>query len=65
MNFNAINKFAIIITIIILIEIISFMIMTFHVSKVVHLNVTNVIIKEYVFRKYRFVTTLIMFVLIK
>ena len=30
-----------------------------------HLNVTNIIIKEYIFRKHRFVIILIMFILIK
>ena len=54
-----------IITIIILIIIISFTIMIFHVSKIVHSNVTNVIIKKYVFRKHRFIITLMMFVLIE
>ena len=30
-----------------------------------HLNVTNVLTKEYIFREHRFVRTLIMFILIK
>ena len=59
MNFNAA------ITIVILIEIISFTTMTFYISKVVHLNVMNVTIKEYAFREHRFVIVLMMFVLVK
>ena len=43
----------------------SFSSITFHASKVVHSNVTNITIKEYVFREHRFVTTLMMFILIK
>ena len=37
----------------------------FHASKVVHSNITNVTTKKYVFRRHRFVTILIMFILIK
>ena len=45
--------------------IILIMIMIFYAFKVVHLNVTNVTIKGYVFREYRFVIVLMMFVLTK
>ena len=38
---------------------------TFHISKVMHSNITNVITKEYVFREHRFVTVSIIFILIK
>ena len=61
MNFEFVNKFIIIV----ILTTKTFLLIIFHVSKVVHLNVTNVIIKKYVFRKQRFVTILIMFVLIK
>ena len=60
MDFESVNKFVIIIA---TAEALS--LITFHVSKVVHSNVTNVTIKEYVFRKHRFVIVLIMFILIK
>ena len=54
MNFEFINKFIIITSAtksLLLITII------FYASKIVRLNITNVIIKEYVFRKHRFVRT--------
>ena len=59
-NFEFVNKFIIIIS-----TTKTFLLITFHVSKVVHLNVTNVTIKEYVFREHRLITALIMFVLTK
>ena len=61
MNFEFINKSIIIV----IATAETFSLIIFHISKVVYLNVTNVTIKEYVFRKYRFVTILMMFVLIK
>ena len=73
-NFEIVNKFVMIITIITLIAITSFIIMifhiskviiTFHASKVVYLNVINVIIKGYVFREHRFIIILMMFILIE
>ena len=59
-NFDFINKFIVITS-----ATEMFASITFHVSKIVHSNVTNVTIKEYVFRKHRFVTTLMMFVFVK
>ena len=56
-NFESVNKFISATKV--------FLLIVFHISKVVHSNVMNVTIKEYVFRKHRFVIALIMFVLIK
>ena len=61
MNFKSVSKFIIIV--IATAEALSLII--FHASKVVYSNVTNVITEEYVFREYRFVITLIMFILIE
>ena len=60
MNFESVNKFVIITA-----TTKAPSLITFYVSKVVHSNVTNVTIKEYIFRKHRFVTILIMFILKK
>ena len=60
-NFKFISKFIIIA--IATAEALS--LITFHASKVIHLNIMNVTIKEYAFREHRFVTILMMFVLIK
>ena len=59
-NFEFINKFIIIIS-----ATKTFLLITFHASKIVHLNITNIMTKKYAFRKYRFVIILIIFVLIK
>ena len=39
--------------------------MIFFISKVVYLNIINIMTEEYVFRNHRFVTILMMFILIK
>ena len=61
MNFKFVSKF--IITAIATAETLS--LITFYISKIVHSNITNVIIKKYVFREHRFVIILMMFILIK
>ena len=60
MNSDFVNKF---IVIILTTEIP--LLITFHASKIVHSNVTNVITKKYAFREHRFVTILMMFILTK
>ena len=60
-NFKFINKFIIIV----IATTKTPSLINFHTSKVVHLNVTNVTTEEYVFREHRFVTILMMFILIK
>ena len=45
MNSKSVNKFIIIV----IATAEAFSLITFHASKVMHLNITNVIIKEYVF----------------
>ena len=59
-NFESVNKFVIVIA-----TTKAPSSITFHVSKIVHSNITDVTTKEYTFRKHRFVTILMMFVLIK
>ena len=59
-NFESVNKFIVIIS-----TTKTFSLIAFHVSKVIHSNVIDVTIEEYVFREHRFVTILIMFVLTK
>ena len=61
MNFKSVSKF--IITAIATAKALS--LITFHASKVIYSNITNITTEEYVFREHRFVTTLMMFVLIK
>ena len=59
-NFESVNKF-----IIITATTKAFLSIIFHASKVMHLNITNVTIEEYAFREHRFITILMMFILIR